>query len=73
MDDIVDRIIQYEEGELGVRESVKLFSDLIKNRIVWQLQGSYGRTADSLIKSGVINMNGDIDYARLDTLLQDEE
>lgn len=73
MDDIVDRIIQYEEGELGVRESVKLFSDLIKNGIVWQLQGSYGRTADSLIKSGVINMNGDIDYARLDTLLQDEE
>jgi hypothetical protein len=56
----IEKIIQYENGELNMNETIKLFSELIKSGIVWQLQGSYGRTAMDLIDSGYLDIHGNI-------------
>lgn len=48
----VDRIIAYEQGELCFDDAIALFQDLIDSKIVWSLQGHYGRTAQSLIDEG---------------------
>lgn len=52
MADYVDRIMAYEQGELDDEEIVELFQDLIDSKLVWQLQGHYGRVARDLIDSG---------------------
>lgn len=43
-----DLIIAYEEGELGMEEIYDLFKELVRTGLVYQLQGSYGRTARDL-------------------------
>jgi hypothetical protein len=48
----VDMIIAYENGELGVEETISLFQKLINSGLAWQLQGSYGRMANALIEQG---------------------
>jgi hypothetical protein len=45
-------IICYESGELPDAEVIDFFQELIDTGQAWQLNGSYGRTAMSLIKSG---------------------
>lgn len=50
--DQVGQIIAFEQGELGDDEIVELFQNLIDTGLVWKLQGSYGRTAHSLIEAG---------------------
>jgi predicted RNA-binding protein with PIN domain len=50
---LVDRIIDYENGELENDAVVILFQELIDSGMVWSLQGSYGRTAMQLIEAGV--------------------
>jgi hypothetical protein len=67
--DITQRIIDYEQGELGDYETIVLFADLIKTGLAWQLQGSYGRTAQRFIESGVINRRGEIDWDAYDALI----
>ena len=68
----ISKIIQYENGELGTWEMVELFSELIKNGQAWSLQGSYGRSANSLIEAGYLTAEGDItDLAREE--LRDED
>lgn len=57
---VVDKIIAYEGGELLDSEILKLFSELIKNGMIWSLQGCYGRQAEALIKSGYISEQGEI-------------
>lgn len=49
----IDDIIAYENGELDEQETVELFQTLIDNGMAWQLQGHYGRTAQSLIEGGL--------------------
>ena len=51
--DIIDKIIDYEQGTLSTKETVALFQELINSGQAWQLQGHYGRTADTLIKRGI--------------------
>ena len=51
----VDKIISYEQGELGEMETVELFQELIDNGMAWSLQGSYGRMAMFLIDNGYCN------------------
>lgn len=51
---IVDRIISYEAGELDDRETISLFQELVDSGLAWQLQGHYGRTAQSLIEDGYV-------------------
>ena len=52
MPTLTDRIIAYETEGLSDKEFIKLFQDLIDNGRAWKLQGSYGRTAQSLIDNG---------------------
>ncbi len=63
---LVDNIIAYEQGELNDREIVCLFADLVKNGMAWSLQGSYGRTANALIKEGWIDREGNLSLAVLE-------
>jgi hypothetical protein len=54
----IDDIIAYENGELDHDGVLDLFAKLIRTGAVWRLQGSYGRTAASLIESGLISRSG---------------
>lgn len=66
----LQRIIAYEQGQLSFREIVDLFADLIKKGLVWELQGSYGRTANDLIGSGIVSSEGVIDEDAYEELIQ---
>ena len=50
--DQIDKMMLFESGELDFEGIVELFQDLIDSGLVWQLQGSYGRMASSLIENG---------------------
>ena len=50
--DQVSKIMAFESGELAFDATVELFQELIDSGLVWQLQGSYGRMASSLIENG---------------------
>ena len=50
--DQIDNIIAYEQGELDEEAAIDMFQALIDSGLAWQLQGSYGRTAMSLIEAG---------------------
>jgi len=57
---LIDKIIAYETGELRAEDTLDLFAELIKSGKAWSLQGSYGRTAEALIKGGYINKQGKV-------------
>jgi hypothetical protein len=50
----IDKIIAYEQGDLDEDDIIDLFQEMLDSGIVWQLQGSYGRTARQLIQLGHI-------------------
>lgn len=52
--DQVAAIMAYEQGDLNEDETIELFAALVETGVAWQLQGSYGRTAMSLIEAGLI-------------------
>lgn len=54
----IDKIIEYEQGELDDESIVVLFQDLIDSGDAWTLQGHYGRTAMSLIEAGYCHPAG---------------
>jgi len=51
---VLGSIIQYEEGELDETETLDLFQELVNTGLAWQLQGSYGRTAQAFLEAGDI-------------------
>lgn len=53
--DLTGRIIAYESGELHYDEMLALFQDLVNSGLAWELQGSYGRTAQDLLAAGLID------------------
>jgi len=63
---LVGSIIAYEQGELNDQEIVCLFAELVKSGMAWSLQGSYGRTANALIKEGWIDRKGNVSLAVLE-------
>lgn len=65
---IVDDIIAYETGEASPLQTLELFATLVRTGQAWQLQGSYGRTAASMIESGLITPDGDLTDLALDWL-----
>jgi len=50
--DQLGAIMAWEDGELDDESTIELFQHLIDSGLVWQLQGSYGRTAHNLIEQG---------------------
>ncbi len=52
-----DKIMAYEQGEMNEEECLDFFQGLIDTGLAWRLQGSYGRTAMSLINSGYCTMH----------------
>lgn len=53
-DDLVNRIMDYEEGKLDTEGVIALFQELVDTGLAWQLQGSYGRVAAALLEQGFI-------------------
>jgi hypothetical protein len=51
---LVTWIMSYEDGDLDDEQVVEFFQFLVNTGIVWQLQGSYGRTAANLISRELI-------------------
>ena len=49
---MLDYIMDYEEGSLEENDVIELFQFLVDTGITWQLQGFYGRTAETLIEAG---------------------
>ncbi len=49
----INFIIDYESGEATEEEVIEGFQAMIDSGAVWQLQGSYGRTAADLIEAGL--------------------
>jgi len=48
----VNDIIDFENGEMDEERAIEFFQGMINSGVVWQLQGSYGRTAMALIEGG---------------------
>jgi hypothetical protein len=57
---LIDWITEYETGDLSPKQTLELFSQLIKNGILWQLQGSYQRTARTMMDQGYLDSAGNI-------------
>ena len=53
IDNLVERIIQYESGQMNPSEMILFFQELIDTDIVWELQGNYSRVARNLIEDGL--------------------
>ena len=51
----VQDIIDYENGDMDWDRTVNFFQGLIDSGLAWELQGSYGRMAQSLIDDGECN------------------
>jgi hypothetical protein len=59
---IVESIIEFESGTLSDAGTLNLFGELIRTGQAWELQGSYGRTAASLIEEGLIEKDGTVNW-----------
>lgn len=57
--DLVGFIISFEDGDLNFDEIVNGFQHLIDTGLAWSLQGTYGRTAQSLIENGYCTAKGE--------------
>jgi hypothetical protein len=44
----VSDLIAWENGELNEEETFELFSKLVESGLIYQMQGFYGRYAESL-------------------------
>jgi len=60
MNNLIQQIIDYEQGLLSEANTIELFSVLVKNGSAWTLQGHYGRTAAAIIDAGYLDRKGNI-------------
>ena len=58
--DFIDQMMEYESGQLSDPETLELFSAIVKDGLIYSLQGHYGRTANSLIQDGWLDNKGNI-------------
>tara|TARA_Y100000114_G_C11574624_1_gene238118 strand:+ start:191 stop:376 length:186 start_codon:yes stop_codon:yes gene_type:complete len=56
MNDVVTKIMSFEEGELDNEEIFALFQFLLDSGMIHSLQGSYQRMAEELLLAGKIEM-----------------
>lgn len=58
--DLTSQLIAFETDDMDTEEQViELFQYLVDTGLAWQLQGSYGRTAQHLINEGYIRAKED--------------
>jgi hypothetical protein len=50
--DQLDAMMAWEDGQLNMEQTAKLFQGLIDSGLAWQLQGCYGRYAMQMIEAG---------------------
>ena len=58
----LSNFIAYEQGALDFGATLDFFAELIKTGQCWELQGHYGRMATSLIREGLINEQGQVNF-----------
>lgn len=56
MQDIVEKIIAFENGEMENEEVFTLFQFLLDSGMIHSLQGSYQRMAEELLLAGKVDM-----------------
>jgi len=57
MTNLTEQLIRWESGEMDCEEEeVELFQHLVNTGLAWQLQGTYGRVAMSLIEEGLVTI-----------------
>ena len=54
MQNLVERMIAYESGELNEQQTFQLFQDLVDSGMIMNLQGHYQRLAAQLLEAGLI-------------------
>ena len=54
------QIVAYESGQLDFEDTVALFSDLLRTKVILGLQGSCQRTAQTFIDGGVLAIDGTV-------------
>jgi hypothetical protein len=60
MTDLINKIIEYENGDMKDSDVIDFFAELIKDGKAWSLQGCYGRMAKRLIKDKFISEKGKV-------------
>jgi hypothetical protein len=43
MQNLTERIVEYEQGELNQEQTIQLFQELVDSGLIMKLQGHYGR------------------------------
>ena len=54
MQNLTERIVLYEQGELDEQQTIQLFQELVDSGLITKLQGHYGRLAFQLMEAGLI-------------------
>ena len=54
MNNLTQRIIEYENGQLDQEQTIQLFQELVDSGMIMKLQGHYGRFAAQLLEAGLI-------------------
>ena len=54
LNDLLKKIIAYEDGTLNNEETIELFQTLIETGLINELQGSYQRMAQYLVDEGLV-------------------
>lgn len=60
MADLVDKLMDFESGEMKTEDIVPFIAELVKSKMAWSLQGMYGRIATRLIAEGKITTEGEV-------------
>ena len=58
--DLTDLIIDYENGDLNLKQEILLFAKLVETGKAWTLQGHYGRIAMEMIDLEFISKDGKV-------------
>ena len=59
MQNLTERIVAYEQGELDEQQTIQLFQELVDSGMIMNLQGHYGRLAFQLMEAGLITVAGE--------------
>ena len=54
MQNLTERIVEYEQGKLDEQQTIQLFQELVDSGMIMNLQGHYQRLAAQLLEAGLI-------------------